>query len=195
MRRPRGATLVEVLISLALVIVGLAGLLATLSTSSVASSQSSRLSQAQLRAQTILENIRFAPKAALDCLASTAANNWVTCESTASNSCRMNQTADGGATSVSLSTCIFTATSFSNISAPPIGGTGANNQSLDRTGQAYQLYYNANASQQYRSTFVQNTGAGNRVYDAQVTIAWSDDGTDGGSNPQHFLTLRTGVFP
>ena len=58
--RQRGATLVEVLISLAIVLVGMAGLFRVLASSIAGSTAASRISQAQLRAQLILESIRVA---------------------------------------------------------------------------------------------------------------------------------------
>jgi Tfp pilus assembly protein PilV len=186
-RAARGLTLIEVLISLALTIVGLLAVFATLSTASVASQSSSRLSQAEARARTILETVRLAPTPALDCLATTAATGWAACETT----CLQNQTADGGA---SAAACIFTTASMSLLAGPPAGAGATSNQTVDRTGQPYALAYDGNDPTGARSTFVRKTGPSSRVYDIQVTIGWNDDGTATATNPKHAVTLRGGVF-
>jgi type II secretory pathway pseudopilin PulG len=186
-RRTRGMTLIEVMISLALVIVGMLALMATLSTATVGSSMSQRLSQAQARAQMIIEAIRGAPKPTLDCLATTAASSWSSCESGTTASCLQNQVNDMG--TQNIASCIFTIGSMANIPGPRAGTPSVTNETVDRNGQPYQLYYNATSPQS--TSVVKNA---NNLYDVQVTIAWSDNGTAGGSGPQHFVTLRTGIF-
>jgi len=83
-RRARGATLVEVLFSLAVVLGGMLAMLSVLSSSAAGSVSAARVDQAEARAQAILESIRVAPAAALECLAVTAPADWSRCQS----SCR-----------------------------------------------------------------------------------------------------------
>jgi hypothetical protein len=73
MRRP----LVEVVLSLAVVLVGLVAMFRVLA---VGTSSTWRLTERELRAQALLEAIRRAPPDALDCLAATPADGWVVCE-------------------------------------------------------------------------------------------------------------------
>jgi prepilin-type N-terminal cleavage/methylation domain-containing protein len=186
-RRQRGMTLIEVLISLALIMVGMLGLMATLSTATVGSSMSQRLSQAQARAQMIIEAIRGAPKPTLDCLATTAASSWSNCESGTTASCLQNQVNDMG--TQNIASCIFTIGTMTNIPGPSAGTPAVLNETVDRNGQPYQLYYSSTSLQS--TSVVKNA---NNVYDVQVTIAWSDDGTAGGASPKHFVTLHTGIF-
>lgn len=77
--RARGTTLVEVMISMALVLVGMLALFRVLGTSISGSATASHFSQAELRAETLVEAIRMAPPAALTCLSTTAPASWSTC--------------------------------------------------------------------------------------------------------------------
>jgi Tfp pilus assembly protein PilV len=187
-------TLLEVLISLGLVVIGMLGMFASLSTATNGSSAASRLSQAQARAQAIVEAIRVSPAATLDCLATTPANNWAGCELTGAGACLTNLGSDAGAPSADF--CVYTPASMARWKGPPAGGgvSPPTNQSLDRQGQPYQLVYDSTTPLGPRSSFVQKVGPSGRVYDIQVTIGWNDDGTAGGANPKHVVTMRTGVF-
>lgn len=187
-RRQRGMTLIEVMITLGLMIVGMMGLLATLSTATVGSSMSQRLSQAQARAQMILEAIRSAPKPTLDCLANNVASSWSSCESGTTASCMQNQINDMG--TQNIASCIFTTASMMNVPGPSAGSPAVHDERVDRNGQSYQLYYSS-TNQALSTSVVKNA---NNVYDVQVTIGWGDDGTNGGANPPHTVTLRTGIF-
>ena len=181
----KGATLVEILISLAVVLIGMLALYKTLSVSIVGTTTSSRLTQAQLRAAAILEAMRNAPKPALDCLAQNAATNWNGCEAT----CLANEQAGA-----SPQSCIFTTTTSAGL----LGPTASGNASLpltDRSGQQYALVYAQNpvvsTDGMTRTSFVQPGGPGNLVYDLQVTVGWNDDGS--ANSPNHFVTLRSAV--
>jgi type IV pilus assembly protein PilV len=191
--RRRGATLIEILVSLAIVTIGMLGLFATLSSVSYGSSTSSRLQQAQLRAQTIMEALRTAPEATLQCLAANP-GNWGTCEP----SCVSAQNMDmGGYGTPNLQACIFTIDRMSLLPAPVAGQTGpAANQSRDRAGLPYQLIFDTRQNGA-RDSFVRRTGLNNRVYEIQVTVGWNDDGTNTINLDQtgiHTVTLRSGVF-
>jgi|GEM_PF-3252385 len=198
LRRQRGATLIEILISLLLITIGMLGLFATLSSVTYGSSTSNRMAQAQLRAQSILEAIRLAPDTVLACLANaTDATTWAACEAT----CVSNQNVDMGGSaynaSSSSSPCIFTTGKMSQINGPkPLAVTGANpGQAVDRGNQPYGLAFDGTRTG--RDTFVSRTGAGGRVYNVQVSIGWNDDGSlniAAGTAGAHYITLRSGVF-
>ena len=182
-RRNRGLTLIEVMISLAVMLIGMMGMFSALGTSIRGTGFASRFSQAQGRAVAIIEAIRNAPASTLTCLNNTAATNWTTCEA----DCRSNQT---GAGATLAQSCIFTAASFSNVAGPP--SASYVDQRVDRSGQQYALVYSNASPTTYRTSFVSQTGPGNRVFDIQITIGWNDDGT--ATNPNHFVTMRSGVF-
>ena len=79
-RRPaRGTTLIEVMISMGLVLIGMLALFRVLVTSITGSAAASHFTQAELRAETLVETIRLAPAATLTCLSATASANWSTC--------------------------------------------------------------------------------------------------------------------
>ncbi|HWE31235.1 MAG TPA: hypothetical protein VHB97_24680 [Polyangia bacterium] len=78
-RRSRATTLVEVMISMGLVLVGMLALLRVLVTSITGSATASHFTQAELRAATLVETMRLAPASALGCLATTASASWSTC--------------------------------------------------------------------------------------------------------------------
>lgn len=190
--RARGATLIEILVSLAIVTIGLLGLFATLSSVSYGSSTSSRLQQAQLRAQTIMEALRTAPEATLQCL-QTNYGSWGACET----SCVTAQNADmGGYGPSNLQACIFTVDRMSLLPSPRAGATTTQDQTRDRQGLRYQIIFD-NRQNQARDSFVRRTGLNNRVYEIQLTIGWNDDGSDTINLNQagiHTVTLRSGVF-
>jgi Tfp pilus assembly protein PilV len=173
-RRSRGTTLIEILISLAVVLVGLLALFRTLATSVSGSATASRLSQAQQRAVMVMEAIRIAPRAALDCLATTQATNWATCEAT----CR------GTQTSAKPDWCVFKTLTVSTGGAKLRSASDANLQS-------YSLVTSNNKGGAAQVTM---QGTGGRVYDAQVVIGWNEDNSDASTNPDHFIVLRSGVY-
>ena len=193
MSRQRGISLIEVMVSLVVVVIGLLGLFRALTSASFGTTSSQAFSQAQARAQQILEAIRSAPLGpgptftpnTLNCLAATTANNWANCETV----CRNELLAVNGA--ASRQACVFRTLSDSG---PLLGGPGALS---DRSQQRYALVYDpANLA---RSSWVNRAGATNRVYDAQVTICWNDDGSANcGANPpprgEHRVTLRQASF-
>ena len=81
-RRPEaGGTVIEVLISLALVVIGLLGVYGAYTASVGATAHSRRVTQATTRAERQLEILRNAPAAAIRCLSggATAANCWLAC--------------------------------------------------------------------------------------------------------------------
>jgi type II secretory pathway pseudopilin PulG len=182
--RARGATLVEILVSLALVVIGLLGMFATLSATSYGSGVANQSSQAEARAHSLIEAIRLAPGPALDCLANTVATSWSSCETT----CLVNLPGDGGVPSAQA--CIYTPASMALVPGPPAGPSHTTNQTVDRAGRGYTLVYDGSNPLGPSSTFVRRTGPGQRVYDIQITIGWTDD-ADG---RQRTYTLRSGVF-
>ena len=180
----KGATLLEVLMSLALLLVGVLGLFKTLTTSIGGTRFASQLGQAQIRASAIIEAIRNAPSTSLTCLVSNPATSWSTCET----DCISQQTGSG---TTKAQSCIFTTASFVNIPGPLAAGNS--DERADRGGQLYGIVYSNTNPLPYRTSFVRQTGSGNRVYDIQITVGWnSDDGT--ANNPNHFVTLRSAVF-
>lgn len=190
-RRERGATLLEIMISLALVLVGMLALFKVLTTSITGSATSSKLSQAQIRLITILESIRHSPidpttgnSPALDCLAlagppvDNIPTNWRNCE----NACLSLLTVQ------SHDACLYSMDSFRYIKGPD----ATKGQLIDRNQQNYIL--------DPRSV-VQRAGTNTFVYDVRLVIGWWDDnGTTlpTGSGPwpgYHSMQVRTGVFP
>jgi type II secretory pathway pseudopilin PulG len=78
--RQRGATLLEVMISLAVVLGGTLAMVSVLGSSLAGSASAARVDQAEARAQMLLESLRLAPPAALECLAATAPAEWSRCQ-------------------------------------------------------------------------------------------------------------------
>jgi Tfp pilus assembly protein PilV len=175
--RQRGTTLIEILISVAVVLVGMLALFQTLGTSVTGSSTAAKLSQAQQRAVMVMENIRVAPPAALECLRATVASNWVSCEAI----CRANLTG----TNIGADACVYESFLQNNSDL---------NYKADRSLQNYFLVASNGTSSAVSR--VRLAGTGNRVYDAQVVIGWNNDNSDDSvkPNPDHWVTLRSGVF-
>ena len=176
-RRRKGSTLIEVMISMGIVLVGMLVLFGVLGTSISGSSTASRVSQAETRAITILESIRHSPPLALSCLAQNIPANWSACEQVCLNALTQ-QNFDG---------CIYTMSRFSIVHAP---GQDMG-QAVDRSLQLYSLnnYSGVHVAGQY-----------NNVYDIDVVISWNDNNTDSsstvaGTSGYHSVHLRTGVFP
>jgi len=78
-RRARGATLVEVMISMSLVLVGMLALFRVLGASIAGSATASRFTQAELRASSLVETVRLAPATTLRCLAAHGSAEWTAC--------------------------------------------------------------------------------------------------------------------
>lgn len=191
-RARRGATLIEVMISLGIVMVGMLALFRILGSAAVGSGTAARSNQALMRASMLLENMRQASQATLACLASNNPDNWSVCET----SCRTALTG----TSAPLDLCIFTPASMSVIPGPAMAtmatGYASSGQSTDRAQQTYGLVYDGTRG--VRDSFVRVTGANTRIYEMQVTIGWNDSNVAGAiattTAYEHALTLRSGVF-
>ncbi|MDB4965328.1 MAG: hypothetical protein JWN44_1017 [Myxococcales bacterium] len=175
--RQRGTSLVEILISLAVVLVGMLALFKTLTTSITGSMTASRLTQAQQRAILVMESIRVAPKTALLCLVSTTpASNWTNCETT----CLTALTGFGK----SKDSCVYVTL---NNGLPLKADTDANAQK----------YYvvSTNASGPVTSvTTPPGAGLTATLFEAQVVIGWNDANTSAASDPDHYVVLRSGVY-
>jgi hypothetical protein len=187
-RRQAGTTLVEILISLAVVLVGMLALFRTLASSVVGASSASRVSQAQLRAEQILEDIRVAPTGALICLASTTPDKWSTCEAICKNFM------------AKMDPCIYTITQMASLPGPDIKDLQQGKPlqahgplDTDRSMQAYGLAFDG--TQKWSDTFVRTfTG---RVFLAQIAVGWNDNNllpSSPNTPYQHVVTLSTGVF-
>ena len=164
----RGMTLIELLISIGVVLVGMLGMLRVLSASVEGSVSAQRFSQGQSRAQEVIEAMRTAPLSTLQCLVQ-GTGSWASCEA----SCK----ATLGATA-SPQACVFI--TLSTLDA----------QNQDTTNTQYQVVTdNADPT---RSSFVTATGQSARIYDLQVTVGWNDDGTAGA--PTHRVTMHSAVF-
>ena len=74
----KGATLVEVLLSLAIVLGGTLAMAQVLTSSLQGSRAAARIDQAEARAQAVLESLRIAPEAALECLQKNS--DWSQCQ-------------------------------------------------------------------------------------------------------------------
>ena len=171
-RRTRGATLVEILISLAVVLVGMLAMFRTLATSVNGSSTASKLTQAQQRAVLVMESIRTAPTTALDCLVGNVSSSWGTCEA----GCRTTQSSAGA------DACLFTTLTMSSTKLA--AGKDVNQQNY------YVVTSNATG---FPVTAAKKSGVSSHIYEAQIVIGWRDDNTTTG-NPDHTVVLRSGVF-
>lgn len=176
-RRQRGTSLIEILISLAVVMVGMLALFKTLSTSIVGSATASRLTQAQQRAVLVMESIRVAPKAVLSCLVSTnPAANWTACETTCLTTLTGTTKTKDSCTYVSLNQgLILKADTDSNAQKYYVVSTNA-------SGPITQV------------TLPPSAGLTAALYESQVVIGWNDENTDASSNPAHYVVLRSGVY-
>ena len=77
-RAVKGATLLEVLFSLAVVLGGALAMARVLTSSMAGSASAARVDQAEARAQAVLESIRVAPEPVLACLETNA--DWSRCQ-------------------------------------------------------------------------------------------------------------------
>jgi prepilin-type N-terminal cleavage/methylation domain-containing protein len=179
----RGATLIEIMISMAVVLVGMMAMFGVLRSSIGGSATASRLTQAQVRAQTILESIRQSPNDALACLV--AASNvtaWTTCETTCKNDLPAVHSQDA---------CVYSMSAMNLIdaNAPNPGAGAGKGLEFDRNGTRYLL--------DPRSRVVV-AGANNSVYDIDVIVAWNDDNSTNTTPTKagyHAVELRSGVVP
>lgn len=177
-RRSRGTTLTEILISLAVVLIGMLALFKTLAASVSGSMTASRLSQAEQRAVLVTEAIRVAPKAALTCLEQTPSTSWETCEAT----CKANL---ASSLDTKAEACIFK--SFT----PGCSGCTVN---LDED-KNLQRYYLVTKNDKGPISKAKVYGPGNSLHEVQIVIGWRDDNSaDTSLTPDHFVTLRSGVF-
>jgi hypothetical protein len=78
-RPTRGASLVEVLLSMGVALAGMLALSRVLVTSITGSATAARLGQAQLRAATLVELVRLGSRDTVRCLATTPSARWPAC--------------------------------------------------------------------------------------------------------------------
>jgi prepilin-type N-terminal cleavage/methylation domain-containing protein len=183
--RQRGVTLLEIMLSMAVLLVGMLGLFRVLSVAARGSSSAQRMTQGQTKAQQFVESIVAMPKAILDCLVTNAA-------STAWNSCETQcQTLLGGYTNAAQA-CVFTTGTMKSMVQVQIGTPVT--MDMDSTSQHYAIVYDA--SNPAMSTWVQQVpGSAGHLYQVQVTMGWNDDGTAPSQPPyDHRVTLKTDVY-
>ena len=184
----RGASLVEVLISLSIAMIGMIGLFRVLASSVAGASTASKLGQAQVRAKLILESMRLSSERALACLASEKVSDWSKCEAI----CR------AAGPSTAPSSCVYSTASMSSIAGPDIAnhraGFATSGQEMDRTLQRYFVVVSGDRSA--RDSFVQRVGDHLRVYQIQLTVGWNEDNSalGGAVGADHSVTFSTGVF-
>ena len=77
--RQRGTSLVEVMLSMGVALVGMLALARVLITSITGSATAAHLTQAQLRAASLVETMRLVPRATMRCLQATASARWSAC--------------------------------------------------------------------------------------------------------------------
>lgn len=184
-RSNRGSTLIEIMISMAVVLVGMLAMFGVLRSSIGGSSTAQKMMQAQTRAVTVMEAIRNSPNAALVCLTTTTPGNWSNCETT----CQQALTVKNP------DACIYTMQSLAGLHAPDVTGlnnfdVSGNGQLKDRHGQLYALDGDPNTG-----TRVSVAGANNSIYDIRIVVGWNDDGGAGTGAGYHTVTLRSGVLP
>ncbi len=176
----RGTTLIEILISMAVVVVGMLGLYKAIGSATQGSMLANRFTQAQARAQQVVEAMRKSPPGtpppALDCLArlgtggSTAA--WANCE------VKCLQTYNANFPSNTQS-CIFSSLDAVTPAGPgPVFG-----QAADKAQQQYAVVFDTTSpvATQQRSSWVKPVlnclSQPCTLYDVQVTVGWNDDGS------------------
>jgi type II secretory pathway pseudopilin PulG len=182
-RRPRqrGTSLIEILISLAVVLVGMLALFKTLATSVTGSMTASRLTQAQQRAILVMENMRVAPKLVLNCLVSTTpASNWTTCE----NTCLTNLPA---ATNKSIDSCTYYNLKHSTGTLPVIA------LDTDAANQNYFVVSTIGSNPYTNVSLPPSFGLASTLFEAQVVIGWNDNNLTT-EPPDHYVVLRSGVY-
>jgi Tfp pilus assembly protein PilV len=182
--RQRGVTLLEIMISMAVVMVGLLALVRVLSVASKGSASALHFTQGQARAQQVLESISMMPKGILSCLqASADPNTWKNCETQCQNS---SGTSGLGGGMAAVQSCIFVSLNLLN---QPLVNASLPNAAADTTNQQYTLVFDNNIPD--RSSGV--TSVTGHVWQVQVTVGWNDDGT--ATAPfNHRVTFRTDVY-
>jgi Tfp pilus assembly protein PilV len=169
----RGATLLEIMISLAVILVGLLGLFKVLGAAVSGSQSARRITNGTERARHVMEAIRTMPNEILGCLVTNPATGWAACETLCTQKLGPKTAAQ---------TCVFTTLSNAGVDK-------------DRVNQSYRVVYDAGDAS--RSSFVKTMGASGRVYDIQITIGWNDDGTatkKNGGPPDHRVTVHSAVL-
>jgi hypothetical protein len=177
------------MISMAVVLVGMLAMFGVLRTSITGSSTAQKISQAQLRAATVIESIRQSPNSALSCLASNSPQYWGNCETLCKAALTI-KNPDG---------CIYTMDSFATLHAPDITGknpydTTGTGQKNDRHGQTYWIDPSNDPD---KGSWVRAGGTNGTIYDIHVVVGWNDDGStkDTGNASYHRVVLRSGVLP
>lgn len=194
-RRQRGATLLEIMLSMAVVLIGMLALFRVLSVASKGASAAQKYNQAAARGQQVIEAMRMTPRAVLDCLNNHTADQWAQCEAqclTFFKQMTVNPPVNGVQGLVPQA-CVFS--TLSNLAAT-LGAVPTYDRDLN--GQQYAVVYNSGDFRD-NSSWVQNTQQWRLVYEVQVTIGWKDDGSasaTGGCGPgkQHCVTLRTSMY-
>ncbi|HEX4460872.1 MAG TPA: type II secretion system protein [Polyangia bacterium] len=175
--RRRGTTLIEILISLAVVLIGMMALFRTLGTAITGSMTASRFSQAQQRAVLVMESIRSAPKLAMTCLlAQSDASTWSGCETI----CKATTTY------TSADSCMYVTLSPTPLKSMQL------NDNADSNGQNYFVVQNPSDLTKPRSS-VKAGGTDGSLAEIQVVVGWRDDNTLTGT-PDHSVVLRSGVY-
>jgi type II secretory pathway pseudopilin PulG len=163
-------TLIELLVSIGVVMVGLLGMFKVLSAAVAGGSSAQHLTQARARAQLVVENVKSMPIAVVNCLAASPPTGWTACEALCKS------TLGAGALPEA---CVFTT-------------LGAVHQGNDASQQAYAVVYDP--SDLTRSSWLQPSGASGHLFDLQITVGWNDDGT--ATAPQkHRVVIKSAVFP
>ena len=199
-RRQRGVTLLEIMLSLAVVLVGMLALFRVLSVASKGTSRGQRFIQAQARAQQIIENIRTAATygnnvlgmppgvgaSIAQCLIGYGADQWSICEA------QCKAALPAGA---SQQACMFVSLNYDN-------------QNIDSSQQVYVVVPDPTPFALDDHTTWLNVSAFSPVeLDIQVTIGWNEDDPlnpaptlwpTAAATPQppgwHAVTLRSAVF-
>jgi type II secretory pathway pseudopilin PulG len=163
-------TLIELMISIGVVLVGLLGLFKVLSSAVGGSAAAQRMTQGRARAQLVMENVKSMPIAVVNCLAAQPPSGWTNCEALCKSTL--------GASALPEA-CIFTTLS-------------AARDSTDSSNQAYAVVVDtANLA---RSSWVVSAGPSGHLFDVQITVGWNDDGT-AAAPWQHRVTVKSAVFP
>jgi hypothetical protein len=172
--RQRGVTLLEIMLSMAVVLAGMLGLFRVLSVTSRGASTAQHVDQAHARAQHLVESISSMPLAVINCLVANTANAWGACEATC-------QGALGGGLAAQQA-CVFSTASLPLIK-----------QNQDTTRQQYAIVYDA--ANLERSTSVRPGNGATRLWEVRVTIGFNDDGTAPAAPPyDHRVTMWSKIF-
>lgn len=178
--RSRGTTLIEILISLGVVLVGMLALFRTLGTAVTGSMTASRFSQAQQRAVLVMESIRSAPKLAMTCLLGQPdSSGWVSCETI----CKSTNT------TIKPDACMYVTLAPTPTAAMQLSDT------QDANGQNYFVVPQpgSTTSTSKPKSIVKAAGTDGSVSEIQVVVGWRDDNTTTG-DPDHSIVLRSGVY-